>query len=156
LPEEVAEYLTCTLEGVESLITKGVLSTVKDWQPDTYPSILYGVSGESLGVPDESLTATLQVALTIPSVEEDRWLSPLEAANDLGITRKVVYRMVHRRELRARELKALASGGLWRIRQRVLETHMLRHEREAGAHPGERRISRGTGQRRKLAGLTRV
>jgi hypothetical protein len=47
-PEEVTEYLRWTLEKVQSLIAKGVLSTVKDWQPDTYPSILYGVSGESL------------------------------------------------------------------------------------------------------------
>jgi excisionase family DNA binding protein len=68
------------------------------------------------------------VALTIPSVEEDRWLSPLEAANDLGIARKDVCKMIHRREL-----QALATGGSWRIRQRVLQTHMLRQEPQAGA-----------------------
>jgi excisionase family DNA binding protein len=92
------------------------------------------------------------VALTVLSEEEDRWLSPLEAANDLGITRKVVYRMIHRRELRARELQAEATGGLWRIRQRVLQTHMLRQEQQARAHPGERRTSRGIGRRRTLPG----
>jgi hypothetical protein len=47
-PEEVADYLRWTLEEVQSLIAKGVLSTVKDWQADTYPSILYGVFRESL------------------------------------------------------------------------------------------------------------
>ncbi len=139
-PEEVAEYLSCTPEEIQSLIAKGVIPTVR--------------LGDLMRIPRssmESLTAMLQVALTIPSMEEDRWISPLDAANYLGITRKVVYRMIHRGEL-----QAVATGGLWRIRQRVLQTHMLRQEQQAGAHPGENRTSRGIGRRRALAGLPRL